>query len=64
MPFLQDEMIHYASVRFASELPRKLAVKPSIVRLHTQSPYTWWPSGRVSENLRPSYLRHVIAAAT
>jgi len=34
-------MINYASVRFVSELPRKLAVKPSIVRLHPQSPYTW-----------------------
>jgi len=34
-------MIHYASVQFVSELPRKLAVKPSIVRLHPQSSYTW-----------------------
>jgi len=41
MPFLQAETSHYASVRIAFELSRKMAVKPSIVRLHPQSPYTW-----------------------
>jgi hypothetical protein len=37
-----------------------------IAGLHPQSPYqfTGQPSARVSQTLRPSYLSHVIAAAT